>query len=180
MPDPAGLPARSDSAGLPARSDSAGLPESRSGRGRGTTTAGRPAASPSGLVKARSAIVAAAVPAAVVVNLLVYAVGRAAGGTFRFTANGTPAEVNAVTVAGFSALPPAVGLIAVALLARHRWALTTALVAGPALAVLTIVIMTIPADLDTTSTITLALCHLTLVPITVVAIRRLAATARLR
>ena len=130
-----------------------------------------------GRLKTRAAIVVAAALAAAVVNLLVYAVGRAAGGTFAFTSAGTPAEVNAVTVAGFSALPLAVGLAVVALLARRRRAIRAALIAGPALAVLTILIMTIPADLDTTSTITLALCHLTLVPIMIIAIRRLAATA---
>ncbi len=145
----------------------------------GPATAGPATAGPAtaGRLKTRAAIVVAAALAAAVVNLLVYAVGRAAGGTFAFTAAGEPAEVDAVTVAGFSALPLAVGLVVVALLARRSWAIRTALIAGPALAVLTILIMTIPADLDTTSTVALALCHLTLVPIMIVAIRRLAATA---
>jgi hypothetical protein len=130
-----------------------------------------------GRAKGRATVVIAAALAAAVVNLLVYAVGRAVGGTFQFTSAGQAAEVNAVTVAGFSALPLAVGLVVVALLARHAWAIRTALIVGPALAVLTILIMTIPADLDTKSTITLAVCHLTLVPIMIVAIRRLAARA---
>ncbi len=122
----------------------------------------------------RPVVVAVAVLAAVVVNLLVYALGRAAGGSFRLTSAGATAEVDAVTVAGFSAVPLLAGLVVVALLApRFRWVTPAALVAGPVLAVVTILVMTLPADLDTISTVTLALCHLTLVPIMVVAIRSL-------
>jgi hypothetical protein len=151
---------------------------SRQTTGQSTTARpriGRPAtgAPITGLI--RVLIVPAAALAAVVVNLLVYAIGRAAGGTFRFTAAGGPAEVDAATVAGFSAIPLAVGLAGVALLApRWRWVARAALIAGPALAVVTILIMTLPADLDATSTITLALCHLALIPIMLVAIRLLA------
>ena len=111
----------------------------------------------------RAAVVALAVGAAVAVNLGVHAVGRAAGGTFRFTSASGPAEVDAVTVAGFSAVPLLLGLAAVALLAaRAAWITRAALIAGPLLAVGTIVVMTLPADFDTVSTVTLALCHLTL------------------
>ncbi|MEU1844768.1 DUF6069 family protein [Micromonospora sediminicola] len=127
----------------------------------------------------RAAIVALAVVGAVVTNLVVYAVGRSAGGTFRFTAAGGPAEVDAVTVAAFSALPLLVGLTAVALLApRAGWVVRAASVVGPALAVLTIVLMTLPTDLDATSKTTLALCHLTLVPIVVVAVAALGRRTR--
>ncbi|QLQ36422.1 DUF6069 family protein [Micromonospora robiginosa] len=122
----------------------------------------------------RAAVVALATVAAVVVNLVVYAVGRAAGGTFRFTAASGPAEVNAVTVAAFSALPLLVGLTAVALLApRFGWVVRAASIVGPALAVLTVVAMTLPTDLDATSKATLAGCHLTLVPIILVAVAAL-------
>jgi len=121
--------------------------------------------------RSRVAVVALGAGAAVAVNLLVYAAGRAAGGTFRFTSAGAPAEVDAVTVAGFSAVPLLAGLAAVALLApRAPWVVRAALVAGPLLAVATIAVMTVPADFDTTSTVTLALCHLTLVPITIAAV----------
>jgi hypothetical protein len=119
----------------------------------------------------RSAVVAAAVLAAVVINLLVYAAGRAAGGTFRFTAANGPSEVDALTVAGFSAVPLLIGLTAVALLSRvGDWVSKAALVAGPVLALGTIVLMTLPADFDGVSKTTLALCHVMLVPITVVAV----------
>jgi hypothetical protein len=44
------------------------------------------------------------------------------------------------------------------------------LLAVPLLAVGTIVTMTVPADFDTVSTVTLAVCHLTLVPVIVAAV----------
>jgi hypothetical protein len=119
----------------------------------------------------RPAVVALGVLAAVVINLLVYAAGRAAGGTFRFTAATGPAEVDAVTVAGFSAVPLLIGLTAVALLSRFgAWVAKAALVIGPVLALGTIALMTLPADFDGVSKTTLALCHVVLVPITVLAV----------
>jgi hypothetical protein len=121
----------------------------------------------------RWAIVAAGVAAAVVINLLVYAAGRALGGSFRFTAANGPSEVDAVTVAGFSAVPLLIGLTLVAVLARFEWVPKAALVIGPVLALGTIALMTLPADFDSTSKTTLALCHVVLVPITVVAVRAL-------
>lgn len=47
------------------------------------------------------------------------------------------------------------------------------MVVAPVLAVLTIFVMTIPADLDTVSTVALAACHVTLVPISILAVRLL-------
>ncbi|GAA4974087.1 DUF6069 family protein [Actinoplanes utahensis] len=122
----------------------------------------------------RAAVVALAVTAAVVFNLAVYTIGRAAGATYRFTSRGEPAEVDALTVAGFSAVPLLIGLTAVALsAARAGWPVTAALIAGPLLAVVTVPLMTVPADFDTASTAALALCHLTLVPVIVVAVLRM-------
>ncbi|MEU8664241.1 hypothetical protein, partial [Actinoplanes philippinensis] len=96
--------------------------------------------------------------------------GRLTGGDFRFTSPSGPAQVDAVTVAGFSVIPLAAGLAVVAVLApRAGWVVRAAQIAGPLLAVATIAGMTLPADFDTISTISLALCHLTLVPIIVVA-----------
>ncbi|MFF5171913.1 DUF6069 family protein [Micromonospora sp. NPDC000089] len=119
----------------------------------------------------RWTIVALAGAAAVVTNLVLYELGRAAGGTFRFTSAGGPAEVDAITVAGFSAVPLLIALAAVALLApRAPWTVRAALVVGPVLAVGTIAAMTLPADFDRASTTTLALCHLALAPIIIVAV----------
>ena len=123
-------------------------------------------------MRRRLLVIAAAVGAAVLVNLILYGIGRAAGGTFHFTSPSGPAIVDGVTVAAFSALPLLIGLVAVAVLARlGDWVVRTALVVGPLLAVATIALMTLPADFDTVSTLTLALCHLTLVPVIIVAIR---------
>ncbi|RAK31479.1 hypothetical protein B0I29_115286 [Actinoplanes lutulentus] len=122
----------------------------------------------------RPAVVTLSGLAALTINLLVYAGGRAAGGTFQFTTAGERAEVDAVTVAGFSAVPLLIGLTAVALLARvWQWVTRVALIIGPLLAIGTIFVMTVPADLDTVSTVALAVCHLTLVPILILAILRL-------
>lgn len=122
----------------------------------------------------RGLVVLAAVVAAVAINVTVFAVGRLAGGDFTFTRGGSTIEVDAVTVTGFSAVPLGLGLIVVALLARGLdWIRSLATVVAPVLAVATIAIMTIPVNLDTISTVTLATCHLTLVPISILAIRRL-------
>ena len=128
----------------------------------------------SGLGVGRVVTVATAVATAVVVNLVVHAAGRAAGGDFTFTREGEPVQVDALTVAGFSAVPLGVGLLLVAL-AAPRMAVVPRLasVVAPLLAVGTILVMTVPVDLDAVSTIALATCHLTLVPISVLAIRRL-------
>ncbi|MFC0004434.1 DUF6069 family protein [Micromonospora siamensis] len=127
----------------------------------------------------RTAVVALAAVTAALVNLALYGLGRAAGGTFRFTSPTGPAEVDAVTVAGFSAIPLLVGLSVVALLAPvTAWIARAALVVGPVLAVGTIVLMTLPTDFDTMSKVTLALCHVTLVPITLAAVVAIARRAR--
>jgi hypothetical protein len=122
----------------------------------------------------KTRIIAAAVGATALINLILYGLGRAAGGTFHFTSSSGPAVVDGVTVVAFSVAPLLVGLVAVALLARlGGWVIRTALVVGPLLAVATIALMTLPTDLDATSKMTLALCHLVLVPIIIVAVRAL-------
>ncbi|WP_200938453.1 DUF6069 family protein [Cellulomonas sp. Root137] len=119
-------------------------------------------------------VVVGAVLVAVVVNLAIYGIGRAAGADYEFTAaGGSPSTVDALTVAGFTAVPLLVGLTVAALLRRWSWAIPTALVVAPVLAVATILVMTVPADFDTASTVTLACCHLALVPISVLALRAL-------
>jgi hypothetical protein len=122
----------------------------------------------------RTIFVAATVAAALAINLVIYALGRVAGGTFRFTASAQVAEVDALTVAGFTVLPLLLGMTAAAVLSRRwRWVVPVALAIGPLLALGTILVMTVPADLDTTSKLTLALCHVALVPITIVGLLRI-------
>lgn len=97
---------------------------------------------------------------AVAINLAVYGIGTLAGGTFDFTDNGTSYHVDAVSLSGFTAVPLIVGLTLVAIVSRWwRWVIPVALMLGPLAAIVTIFTMTMPADLDTTSKVTLALTH---------------------
>lgn len=116
-------------------------------------------------------VVLVAVVTAVAVNLVLYAIGRLAGGTFRFTAAGATAEVDGVTVAGFTAIPLTLALLLAAIVVP-RWPmlLRVGLVVAPVLELGSILAMTLPADFDAISKITLALCHVTLVPVSVLAL----------
>ena len=119
----------------------------------------------------RSAVIIVALAAAVVVNLAVYIVGRAAGAMFTYTQSGKATRVDALAVAFMTVVPLGTGLALVAWLSR-RWSalITTAKVVAPLLAVATIAVMTLPARFDTASTLCLATMHLTLVPATLLAI----------
>ena len=128
--------------------------------------------------RSRPAVIAAAVGVALVANLVVFAVGRALGGSFTFTREGTATTVDAATVAGFTVVPLLLGLVVVALLARRFPVVATvASIVAPVLAVVTIGVMTLPAGFDTVSTVALALCHLVLAPVSVLGVRALRATA---
>ena len=131
-------------------------------------------AAPAATQRSAVRIVALAVTTAVVLNVAVHAVGRAAGGSFRFTSPRGPAEVDWVAVAVFSAVPLLLGLVLATVLARRwAWVMPTALVVAPALALVTVALMTVPADLDDVSTMTLAVCHVVLAPVSVLALRAL-------
>lgn len=128
----------------------------------------------------RTVLVAVAVLVALVANLLVYAIGRLAGGRYQFTgasasAGGAPVnEVDALTVAGFTAVPLLVGLALAATLSRRwPWVLTVALVVAPVLALVTIAVGTVPADFDTVSTVALGACHVVVAIVSVLALLRL-------
>ena len=103
----------------------------------------------------RWVVAPAAVLLAVLVNLAVFALGRLAGGTFSFTAAGIGrTTVDALTVVGFTAIPLGLGLLIITALARPLpWTVPVASVVAPVLAVGTIVVMTLPADFDTVSTV---------------------------
>ena len=99
------------------------------------------------------------VVAALLLNLLVYGLGVAAGGSFELTSNGERATVTAGTVAGMTAVPLLVGLVVTALLSL-RWVgvIRVAQVVGPVLSLATIG-GTVVADFDATSTVTLSAMH---------------------
>ena len=118
----------------------------------------------------RTTTVLAATLLAVLINLAIYALGSAAGATFRF-----PGPDGAVipwfAVAAFSALPLAVALTAIALLAPRRpWIATAALVAAPVLLLASIPLMPVPVGFDTATTVALSLMHAALVPIAMLAV----------
>ncbi|MEV0357024.1 DUF6069 family protein [Nocardia sp. NPDC050697] len=111
--------------------------------------------------------------AAVVANLIIWGIAKAAGVNFEITDNG---KVDAVPPGGIvfiTAVPMLVGLTAAVLLA-YRWPgiLRVAEIVGSVLAVLTIG-LTIAADFDVSSTIALALMHLTLIPAIVIGLEGL-------
>jgi membrane associated rhomboid family serine protease len=105
---------------------------------------------------------------ALAINLVAYAIGTLAGGSFDFTVDGASEHVYALLLAAFTVIPIVVGLTLVALLARwwHQ-VIPLALVIAPILAIGTIFIMTLPADLDTASTVTLAITHVVVAIVTV-------------
>jgi hypothetical protein len=124
------------------------------------------------MLRRRPAIVAVAVVVAVIVNLILYGIGRLAGGSYRFTTSGAPLEVDPLTLAGFSALPLAAGLTVAALLSlRWAWVIPVAMVVAPILELGSIIGMTVPADFDLPSRIALMSCHTALVPISLLALR---------
>jgi hypothetical protein len=124
-------------------------------------------------------IVTATIVLAVFINVVISAIGRAAGGTFRFASPSGPAEVDALTAVGFTVVPLFLGMTVVALAVRvWPWVVPLALVVASAFALVTIPVMTLPAGFDVTSTITLALCHVAMVPTVVVGLLSLRAVER--
>ena len=117
----------------------------------------------------RLGIVAVTVVAAVLINLLIHTLGRAAGATYMFTAAGQLAEVDAITLFGFTALPLAVGMsIAATFSLWWLWVIPAALIVAPLLELGSILPMILPSDHDTASKVALALCHTALVPVSII------------
>ena len=118
----------------------------------------------------RPIIVLTATLVAVLVNLAIYAIGGAAGASFRFPgADG--AVIPWFVVAAFSAVPLALALTIVALVGRRLpWIFTAALVAAPVLLLASIPLMPVPVGFDVATTVSLSLMHLALAPIAIVAV----------
>ncbi|MFI6997487.1 DUF6069 family protein [Nocardia sp. NPDC050175] len=108
------------------------------------------------------------VAVAVAVNLVVWLLGKAAGGSFEVVKNGATTQVGVGTVISSSAVPLLVGLTLAALIS-YRWAgvLRVAQIVGGVLAVATIG-LTVSADFDTTTTVALSVMHLVLAPVLVI------------
>jgi hypothetical protein len=125
-------------------------------------------------------LVVGAVVVAIAVNVGIHALGRLAGATYRFTAATGPAEVDSLTVLGFTLLPLGIALTLVAVLGRFwKWVFPVALVVGPVLELGSILGMPLPTDLDVASKIALSLCHVVLVPVTVLTVLALRRRAQL-
>lgn len=113
---------------------------------------------------ATPAVIAVTVAAAVAVNLVIWAIGELAGGSFEFTADGKVESAAPGGVVFLTAVPLLVGLTATAVVARWWPAvIRSAQVVGSLLAIATIG-LTLTSDFDTASTISLSLMHVALVP----------------
>ncbi len=122
----------------------------------------------------RPGVLVVSVAVAVLVNTALYVIGAVAGGSYDFTSADGPAHVDLATLAGFSSLPLASGLIIVALLPRRwRWVDATAIAVALVLAVGSIPAMPLAADLDTASATALALCHVAVGIVAVLGVRAL-------
>jgi hypothetical protein len=116
-------------------------------------------------------MIAGTIMAALTLNLVLYAVGRARGGQFTYAQNGAATTVDPLAITIMTVLPLATGLSLVAWLSP-KWPplLTVAKFVVPVVAIGTIGLMTIPAHFDTTSTLFLATMHLALIPATLLAL----------
>ena len=116
-------------------------------------------------------LVVIAVATAVATNLAIRTIGGLAGGSFAFTAETGPAVVDHLTVVGFTIVPLSMGLALVAVLGRW-WGgvFTVAMIVAPLLEFGSILVMTVSADFDLVSKLTLAACHVALVPVSLLAI----------
>jgi hypothetical protein len=119
----------------------------------------------------RLSVIAVALVVALAVNLALYRIGRAAGGTFTYVQSGKRSAVDAVAVSIMSVGPLAFGLALLAWLAPRRPGLIRAAkIVVPVLALATIALMTVPAQFDTCSTVFLSCMHVALIPISLLAI----------
>ena len=123
----------------------------------------------------RPFIVLGTVVAALTVNLLILAIGTACGADFTYFQSGSSMTVDAVAVTILTVFPLSVGLTFVAWVSpKWPWLLRFAMVAGPALALGTIAVMTLPTAFDTRSKAFLVLMHIALAVVTVAGLRILA------
>jgi uncharacterized protein DUF6069 len=122
----------------------------------------------------RLAVIAATLSGLLLINLVIYAIGRALGGDFTYSQDGAAVRVDPAAITIMSLAPLATGLALIAALSRiWTWAIRVARIAAPTLAVATIAVMTIPAGFDTTSTLALAAMHLATVPAALLALNAL-------
>ena len=89
------------------------------------------------------------------------------GATYRFTSQGQPATVDALTLIGFTAVPIGVGMAVAALLpAGWRWVTAAAVTVTIVVEIGSIFAMPLQTDLDAASRIALSLCHVAVTAVT--------------
>lgn len=136
-----------------------------------TTATANPTASLTDRIPAlsRTVAVVGAIVGAVLVNLVIWLIGEAAGGSFTTVDGGTTMDVAPGGVITLSAVPMAIGLTAAALLA-YKWVgvLRPAAAIGSVLSLATIG-LTVTTDFDTPSMVALSIMHVVLVPALVLA-----------
>ncbi len=112
--------------------------------------------------------VAATVVAALVINLVIWVIGAAAGGSFEFTDAGKTQSAAPGGVIVMTVIPLLIGMTLTALVS-YRWlgVIRVAQVVGPLIALLTIG-GTVAANFDGVSTVALSAMHVTAVPILIV------------
>ncbi|WP_069162148.1 DUF6069 family protein [Nocardia altamirensis] len=110
---------------------------------------------------------------AVVVNLIVWLLGEAAGGSFEVVDKGVTTYVGGGGVVFSSAVPLLVGMTLAALIS-YVWVgvLRVAQIVGSVLAVATIG-LTLAAAFDTATTVALSVMHIVLAPVLVVGLEAL-------
>ncbi|MFF2088674.1 DUF6069 family protein [Nocardia sp. NPDC058176] len=118
----------------------------------------------------RPVAVLGGVVAAVALNLIVWGIGAAAGGSFTVVDGETVSDVAPGGVILMSAVPLLIGLT-IAVLISYKWTgvLRVAAVVGSVLSILTIG-GTLSAGFDTATTVALSVMHVVLVPIMVIAL----------
>ncbi|MEE2034810.1 DUF6069 family protein [Rhodococcus chondri] len=123
----------------------------------------------------RPTAVAVSVTAALVVNLALWLIGLAAGGSFAHTNAGVTQSAAPGGVVLMTVVPLTLGLGVAALLSRW-WAgfIRVAQIVGAALPLATIA-GTLDADFDGASTVTLALMHVVIATVAVVGLEKMRA-----
>lgn len=116
----------------------------------------------------RPVAIIGSVAVAVVVNLAVWLLGEAAGGSFEVVEKGVTNYVGGVGVILSSAVPLLIGMTLAALIS-YRWVgvLRVAQVVGSVLAIATIG-LTVSAAFDGASTVALSVMHVVLAPVLVI------------
>ncbi|MGU3432368.1 DUF6069 family protein [Actinomycetes bacterium M1A6_2h] len=126
-------------------------------------------------ISSRPRVVATIVLGALIVNVILWLIGLAAGGTFAFTDNGEEFSAAPGGVVMLTVAPLLVGTgVAAAISVKWAGVIRIAEVIG-AVAALGTVALTLQADFDAVSTVALSLMHVVIAVVLVVGLERMRA-----